>query len=254
MARAKAVPKKILLSRLDQWSARFNLDSDPYLSSIRQAIGSSASLDFWSSLEPDDYLPRPLATAGNLQVRIAKYAAIIRNVTVFLPVGITWKAISEATTTFAEFTSTNAASPVNFLEFWQNGYGVLDEKWRIGNVAELDFWIIIAIIFLTIFSTVLLNSGRAISQKQQSEIDRERQVISFELKSFFAIPRNVSKKGVDESLAKALRNLTSATEAISIAAMNLRTSIRVQPELQEIQTEVSSFHKRLGAILKVTRE
>jgi hypothetical protein len=85
-------------------------------------------------------------------------------------------------------------------------------------------------------------------------MDRERQVISFELKSYFAIPRNISKKGVDETLATALRNLTSATEAISIAAMNLQNSARVQPELQEIQTEVSSFHKRLGAILKVNRE
>ena len=254
MAKGKAIPKKILLASLDQWSSRFNLESDPYLSSIRQAIGTSSSLDFWSSLEPDEYLPRPTATTGSLQIKLAKYSAIIRNVTVFLPVGITWKAISEATTTFAKFTSTNAASPVNFLEFWQNGYGVLDEKWRIGNVAELDFWIIIGIIFLTILSTVLLSTGRSMSQKQQIEIDRERQVIALELKSFFSTPRSISKNGVDESLAKALRNLTSASEAISIAAINLQKSFRLQPELQEIQTEVSSFYKRLGAILKVNRE
>lgn len=254
MSKSKAIPKKILLSRLEQWSFKNGLEEDPYLASVTQAINTSSSLDFWSSLDPDENLPRPQATSGSVQIKLARYMAIIRNVTVFLPVGITWKAISEATTKFAEFTSTNAAAPVNFLEFWQNGYGFLDPTWRIGNVAELDFWIIILIIALTIFSTTFLKIGRSIEEKEQAIIDRERKVISLEIQSYFSTPRGVSKKGVDESLAKALRNLTSATEAIALAAANLRSSVKMQPELQEIQSEVTSFHKRLGSILKVTKE
>jgi hypothetical protein len=254
MAKSKTIPKKILLSRVEQWSSKNGLEGDPYLASITQAIDTSSSLDFWSSLDPDEHLPRPNATSGSTQIKLAKYTAILRNVSVFLPVGITWKAISEATTKFAEFTSTNAAAPVNFLEFWQNGYGFLDPKWRIGQVAELDFWIIIAIISMTILSTIFLNYGRALAQKEQSMIDRERKVIALELKSFFSVPRGTSSKGVDESLAKALRNLTAATEAIAIAASNLRGSIKIQPELQEIQSEVTSFHKRLGSILKRNEE
>lgn len=254
MAKSKTIPKKILLSRLEQWASKNGLEGDPYLASLTQAISTNSSMDFWSSLDPDEHLPHPQAKSGSTQIKLAKYTAIIRNVTVFLPVGITWKAISEATTKFAEFTSTNAAAPVNFLEFWQNGYGFLDPKWRIGNVAELDFWIIIAVIALTIFSTTFLNMGRSIAEKEQTNIDRERKVISLELQSYFSVPRVVSKKGVDESLAKALRNLTSATEAIALAAANLRGSLKIQPELQEIQSEVTSFYKRLGSILKANRE
>jgi hypothetical protein len=254
MAKSKAIPKKILLSRLEQWSFKNGIEGDPYVASVTQAINTSSSLDFWSSLNPEEHLPRPQATSGSNQMKLAKYSAILRNVTVFLPVGITWKAISEATTTFAQFTSTNAAAPVNFLEFWQNGYGFLDPKWRIGHVAELDFWIIIAVIALTIMSTTFHNIGRTKAQREQELLDKERKVLSLELQSYFSAPRSVSKKGVDESLAKALRNLTSATEAIALAAANLRTSVRVQPELQEIQGEVTSFHKRLGSILKGNRE
>ena len=254
MAKNRSIPKKILLSRLEQWAIKNQLLEDPYLSSIRAAIANSSALDFWSSLDPDEHLPRPQSSKGDLQIKLAKYAAILRNVTVFLPVGLTWKAISEATTTFAQFTSANSAAPVNFLEFWQNGYGLLDAKWRIGNVAEIDFWIIVAVIVLTIMSTALLNIGRSIDEKEQSILDRERNVIALELKSYFAVPKSVSKKGLDESLSLALRNLTSATEAISIAAINLRNSIKTTPELQEIQSEVTSFHKRLGSILRAKDE
>ena len=110
------------------------------------------------------------------------------------------------------------------------------------------------IIALTVFSTTFLNLGRSIAEKEQAIIDRERKVISLEIQSYFSTPRGVSKKGVDESLAKALRNLTSATEAIALAAANLRSSVKMQPELQEIQSEITSFHKRLGSILKVIKE
>jgi len=254
MAKSKAIPKKILLSRLEQWASKNGIAGDPYLASVTHAISTSSSLDFWSSLNPDEHLPRPQATSGSTQIKLAKYSAILRNVTVFLPVGITWKAISEATTTFAQFTATNSAAPVNFLEFWQNGYGFLDPNWRIGHVAELDFWIIIAVIVLTIFSTTFLNIGRTLAEKEQEILDKERKVISLELQSYFSAPRSFSKKGVDESLANALRNLTSATEAIALAAANLQSSVRMQPELHEIQDEVTSFHKRLGSILKGNRE
>ena len=74
-----------------------------------------------------------------------------------------------------------------------------------------------------------------------------------ELKSYFAAPRKVSNKDIDANLSRALRNLTSATEAISIAALNLQNATRVEPELKEIQAEVSTFYNRLGAILKAKK-
>ena len=253
MAKSKPIPRKLLLSRLEVWSSKNNLEQDPYISSVTQAITNSTALEFWSSLDPEENLPYAAPKSGQTQIRWAKYLAIIRNVSVFLPVGITWKAISEATTAFAEFTASQSAAPVNFLEFWQNGYGFLDAKWRIGTVAELDFWIIIGIVALTLLSTLLLNYGRNIQAKEQTVLNRERQVIALELKSYFAAPRKVSNKDIDANLSRALRNLTSATEAISIAALNLQNATRVEPESKEIQAEVSTFYNRLGAILKAKK-
>jgi hypothetical protein len=253
MPKNRTISKKLLLSRLEMWSANNQLEQDPYLSSVSKAIQNSTALDFWSSLDPEENLPRAKARAGTSHIRWARYLAILRNVSVFLPVGITWKAISEATTAFAEFTTSQSAAPVNFLEFWQNGYGYLDSKWRIGTVAELDFWIIVGIVALTLLSTALFNYGKNLETQDQIILDRERQVIALELKAYFAAPRKVSGTDLDASLSRALRNLTSATEAISLAAMNLQNATKVEPELREIQSEVSSFYARLGAILKVKR-
>jgi hypothetical protein len=253
MTQNRPIPKKLLLARLESWSSRYNLEQDPYLSSVQQAIKNSSAIDFWSTLDPEENLPHPQGLAGKTHIRVARYLAILRNVFVFLPVGITWKAISEATRGFAEFTSSMAAAPVNFLEFWQDGYGYLDSKWRIGNVAELDFWIIVGIISLTLLSTSLLNYGKSLQQKETEILERQRQVVVLELKAYFASPRKISKKDVDETLSKALKNLTSATEAISIAAINLRSAVRVEPELREIQSEVSGFYNRLGAILRTKK-
>jgi hypothetical protein len=253
MAKNKPVPKKLLLSRLDAWSISHDLELDPYLASVRNAIDTSSGIDFWSTLDPEQNLPKPRAEIGSSRIRAARLVSILRNVSVFLPVGITWKAIGEATTAFAEFTSSTAVAPVNFLEFWQNGYGFLDSKWLIGNVAELDFWIIVGIVILTLLATTLQQSGKNLNRKEQELLDRERQVLVLELKSYFSIPRKVSSAGIDQSMAKALRNLTSATEAIAVAAMNLRQATKVQPEYQQIHSEVQSFYQRLGAILRASK-
>jgi hypothetical protein len=253
MPKNKPVPKKLLLSRLEAWSANHLLEQDPYLNSVRNAITTSAAIDFWSTLDPEENLPRPRAQVGSSRLKAARLVATIRNVSVFLPVGITWKAIGEATTAFAEFTSSTAAAPVNFLEFWQNGFGFLDSKWLIGNVAEIDFWIIVGIVFLTLLATGLQQSGKNLNSKEQLLLDRERQVLVLELKSYFSTPRKVSSAGIDQSMAKALRNLTSATEAIAVAAMNLRQATKVDPEFQQIHSEVHTFYQRLGSILRSSK-
>ena len=251
MSGNRKIPKRVLLSRLESWSLKYGLEEDPYLSSVRQAITKSASLPFWANLDPEENLPRPRAHVGDQFIRFARFLSLIRNVTVFMPVAITWKAISEATNAFATFTANKSAAPVNFLEFWQDGFGYLDSKWKIGNVAELDFLIIVGIVLLTLVSTWLLNYGRHVNTNQQRVCDRERQVVVLEMKSYFSSPKRMSKKDVDQSLATALTNLTSATEAISIAASHLASSVKAEPEIQEIQREIGGFFNRLGQILKV---
>ena len=74
---------------------------------------------------------------------------------VFLPVALTWLAISKAASAFTLYGATNALNLINFLDFWQNGYGVLSQNWSLSHIATMDFLIIMLVIALTISSTVL---------------------------------------------------------------------------------------------------
>jgi hypothetical protein len=246
--------KNLLISRLNQWAVKHSLLEDPYLVSVTRAIENNDSLDFWASLDPSSRLPRPLSKVGELLITWARYIAIVRNVLVFVPVAVTWKAIAEATSSFSEFINSNTATPVNFLEFWQNGYGLLDPIYRIGTIAEIDFWIIILVITSTLVSTTLLNVGRARDSREQIDLDSERELISFEIHKFLSVPEKVNKAFTEQTLNLAIRNLTSATESIAAAAKRFEKVVdRASAEnasSQAISREARNFQKNILKAIK----
>ncbi len=254
MKREKGAEKKLLLDLLNQWSIRHDLAGDPYLNSIVRTIENEGSLALWSELDPEVHLPRPISNEGTPFIRAARIVAILRNALVFLPVALTWKAVSEATSAFSEFVRLNNAAPVNFLEFWQNGYGVLDSKWKIAAIAEIDFWIIILIIIMTLFATFSISYGQDRDLRAQEELDKERQVVVFEIKSFLLTPDISSPSAVDESLRSSLRNLNAAAQSIASAAAKLERSLMGQNknivENQEVSREFKSFQKKILKVMK----
>lgn len=254
MKQVKGADGKPLLELLAQWSSRHDLQGDPYLNSITQAIAANNSLELYSTLDPQTHLPRPLSKVGRSFIRTARTVAITRNSLVFLPVAFTWKAVSESTRAFSEFLAINSAAPVNFLEFWQNGYGILDPKWRIATVAEIDFWIIIAIILMTLFASLAVFYGQDLDNRNQEELDKEREAIVFALKSYLYTPDVSSPAAMDESLRNSLRNLNAVTQSLSSAAFKLERSIMGQKrkveESLEISKEFMTFQKRILKIVK----
>lgn len=254
MKQIKGADGKPLLELLAQWSSRHDLQGDPYLNSITQAIAANNSLELYSTLDPQTHLPRPLSKVGRSFIRTARTVAITRNSLVFLPVAFTWKAVSESTRAFSEFLAINSAAPVNFLEFWQNGYGILDPKWRIATVAEIDFWIIIAIILMTLFASLAVSYGQDLDNRNQEELDKEREAIVFALKSYLYTPDVSSPAAMDESLRNSLRNLNAVTQSLSSAAFKLERSIMGQKrkveESLEISKEFMTFQKRILKIVK----
>ena len=254
MKQVKGADGKPLLELLAQWSSRHDLQGDPYLNSITQAIAANNSLELYSTLDPQTHLPRPLSKVGRSFIRTARTVAITRNSLVFLPVAFTWKAVSESTRAFSEFLAINSAAPVNFLEFWQNGYGILDPKWRIATVAEIDFWIIIAIILMTLFASLAVFYGQDLDNRNQEELDKEREVVVFALKSYLYTPDVSSPAAMDESLRNSLRNLNAVTQSLSSAAFKLERSIMGQKRKVEenlgISKEFMTFQKRILKIVK----
>ena len=61
----------------------------------------------------------------------------------------------------------NINATVNFLQFWQDGYGILDEKWRIGTVAITDATLVFIVIGLTIAITYLSTRSKELNFQEE---------------------------------------------------------------------------------------
>ncbi|MEI7616809.1 MAG: hypothetical protein WCJ54_08870, partial [Actinomycetota bacterium] len=146
----KIAPHIALFNTLDSFANEHQLTEDPYISGLSNAVLNRKNLPMWASLNPLEFLPHAPVNVNKVLHRVQSWMVIARNTLVFLPVALTWLAISKATSAFAVYTSSNTLSVVNFLDFWENGYGVLSKTWSLSTIATLDFQIILLIISLTV--------------------------------------------------------------------------------------------------------
>ena len=222
MARAKKPELNLILAdKLMAWSNKYDVANDGYVRGLYEALTSRKNLQIWASLNPIEYLPLPELKAGLSMAKWTRFITVLRNVLVFLPVALTWVAVGEATTAFSDYLKANGSDIVNFLDFWQNGYGVLDDKWRIANVAYLDFLIIMVVIILTLIASVFSRRVTELQVLAEKETDRERILLSVEIASYLFEKQKVTNVTMNQSLARALDKLLNATEAIEATAKAL---------------------------------
>jgi len=215
-----------LADRIDLWARRYKVSRDPYVNGLSTSLREKKNLQIWAAMNPVEYLPQPEITEGIAIARWARLVTLIRNVLVFAPVALTWAAVGQATTAFSVYVKENGADVVNFLDFWQNGYEVLGEEWRISNVAFLDFVIILIVIILTIVASAF---GKRASEEQAAfdiEIERERIGLAVEISSFLFDKQKATNVTMNASLAGAIAKLLNATDALEDVAKNLAKSVK----------------------------
>ena len=175
MPKAKKTTEHLELAEaLESWAKRHQVATDPYVVRLADSLRTRRDLAMWASLNPMEFLPNPEVHKMRSAETIAHFLAVVRNSIVFLPVALTWIAVSKATTAFALYTSKNSIAVVNFLEFWQNGYGVLAKEWTIGRVAFIDFALILVVIFLTLLTAYLGRRNQNLRQNASATLDAER--------------------------------------------------------------------------------
>jgi len=228
---------------LNDWAVNNGVDSDHIVQSLIQDLAAEENLAIWAGMDPFEYLPQPHPTVGNRFFSWAKAAASIRNVIVFVPVAITWEAVSKATVAFAKFVESNNATTVNFLEFWQNGYDVLGKFWTIGNIASLDFVIILGVIALSLIATYLNARGSSINKSETQQIEAERIEIALALKMYLYSMREIDKTNVKEGIASSVSALLAATSTLAKTAKQLSGVVR---ELEEGVPAINEFGDRVG--------
>jgi len=215
MAREKKPsPNLTLADSLQNWGKKYGQVEDSYISGLTEALRENKDLHIWSTFDPLDYLPIPLLANGSKLASRVRFLTVLRNVLVFTPVALTWIAVGQATTGFQKYISQNTTGVANFLDFWQNGYDILPEEYRISSIARLDAAIILAVIALTLTSSVL--GKRAEEQVSGSEAfaDRERTALALEIGLFLYDKQRATASVVNASVAASVARLRASTTAL----------------------------------------
>jgi hypothetical protein len=215
MAREKKPsPNLTLAESLQNWGRKYGQVEDSYISGLTEALRENKNLHIWATFDPLDYLPIPLLANGSKLANRVRFLTVLRNVLVFAPVALTWIAVGQATTGFQKYIEQNTTGVANFLDFWQNGYEILPEEYRISSVARLDALIIIAVIALTLTTSVL--GKRAEEQISGSEAfaDRERAALALEIGLFLYDKQRATASVVNASVAASVARLRASTTAL----------------------------------------
>ena len=228
MAVKKVQPTTVLAEKLEDWSRLRGVERDPYLSQLTESLKERKNLHIWAELQPLDFLPYPKSDAQNRKSDLVRILTIIRNVLVFAPVALTWAAVSAATTGFAAYTKENGTSVVNFLDFWQNGYGFLSDKWKIGEVARLDFILVMIVIVLTLFVSIVGHRAQELRNAEEALIDQERSVIALEIAQVLHDKRKVTTVTMNQALAGSISRLVNATHNLESAAKEINKAQKNQ--------------------------
>jgi len=233
--------------KLDTWSLVWDVDDDPYVEGLSEALETQNNMTMWAALDPTDRLPFPEPKRGGAFKRLADLLALLRNVLVFLPVAITWIAISKATKAFSEYNKTKeVGEDLNFLEFWSNSanHGFLDDKSfgildpKIQDVAYLGFAIIALIIFLTLLSSAFNVYASRVSLNSEKEADLQRKGISISLLEALEGKRTASPDSIAGTIADVLNDLNDASRGMREAALRVEQASKevsgFTPSLQEL--------------------
>ncbi len=230
MAPRKPQPLTALSASLRSFGDRYQVSTHPYISGLLSAIESKKNLHIWAELDPLDYLPHPEAVSAEPKARLGRILTVVRNVLVFAPVALTWAAVSAATTGFSKYIDANGADVVNFLDFWQNGYDILAEEWKIGNVARLDFIIVVIVILLTLYVSQAGHKVEEMEIAEEAAIDSERLALALDIQAQLHDKRKITTVNMNASLAGAISRLVAATNNLEDASHIIEKAARKLPK------------------------
>ena len=238
------------IAEMNSWAKNWEVVDDPFIKGLNEAVQQNNDLGMWSSLDPTQLLPE-MPDQTTIFHRIGNVLAIFRNVLVFLPVAITWQAIAKATSAYVVWkgeTSESGQAGVlqkNFLDFWANGYDVLDKKFTLPQIGILDFWIIIAIIVISLASSALIGRGDKANEELRQTFESERLGIAIRIRRALHGKREASPESIATSLADALADLNQTTRDMAEVAARLEASttgvMSLTPQIEKLNDHAGVF-------------
>ena len=224
--RKKSLAPHDLIAEIKAWATSNHCEDDALVTSLTADLESGQDLEAWASLNSLEILPAIEYKSGDKLLRITNLIAIARNILVFVPVALTWIAVSKATTAFEQYTTANQNAVVNFLEFWQNGYGLLSKDWVIGHVALLAGGIIAGVIALSMTVSFLELQHKKSMRTTVTVLDKERLALALKIFKFLHAQRAATPAVVNAGIAGSVRNLLSTSKEMARASKELAKDVK----------------------------
>ena len=224
--RKKSLAPHDLIAEIKAWATSNHCEDDALVTSLTADLESGQDLEAWASLNSLEILPAIEYKSGDKLLRITNLIAIARNILVFVPVALTWIAVSKATTAFEQYTTANPNAVVNFLEFWQNGYGLLSKDWVIGHVALLAGGIIAGVIALSMTVSFLELQHKKSMRTTVAVLDKERLALALKIFKFLHAQRAATPAVVNAGIAGSVRNLLSTSKEMARASKELAKDVK----------------------------
>ncbi len=215
-----------LIAEIKAWAQSNHCEDDALVRTLLEDLESGQDLDAWASLASFEILPPVEYKAGDKRVRLANLISIARNILVFVPVALTWIAVSKATTAFEQYTTANPTAVVNFLEFWQNGYGILASEWTIGHIAFLDFAIIAVVIGLSLTVSFMELQHKKVMRTVVSKLDNERLSLGIKIFKFLHSQKSATPEVVNANVAASIRNLLATSKEMAKTSKELAKDVK----------------------------
>jgi hypothetical protein len=238
--------RTFLANSLVSWKTLHRVSEDPYVEGLLRDLESGQNLEMWATLNPLEFLPHPDVSSNTRAQRVLFIIALIRNALVFSPVALTWLAISKATSAFSAYTTENSLTVVNFLDFWENGYGVLSKNWSLSNVATLDFQIIILIISLTIGIGTFDRRLKRDRETSLDTVDRDRVQIALEISAYLFKQQRVTPQIFNAASTGILRNLVSTSKSLERTSKDMNKAVNSLPSHRDLLTEIKNIKSRIA--------
>lgn len=239
-----------VLDSLRTWSLANDLRYNSTVARLMSDLESDTNLKIWADLNPNEYLPSPIAKSSTNGEKRINLLTGLRNIMVFTPVALTWAAISVVTNAFSSFQSQNPNSVVNFLDFWQQGYEVVPDFWRLSNVAIFDVILVLLVIILTGSINFLNQRVYAESELELLNLNAERAQLIFELNRFFYPYKYPTPSQINRNLLSATKSLDKTLVALTRIVTRLERDIAKYPNSTKLVNEIKDLNKTIKKIPK----
>ena len=239
-----------LVSAFSEWAKEYELENDVFVSRLLASLQSGTDLEYWAQYDATEFLPFPDIKGGSKENSISERLISFRNIMVFVPVAFTWAGISQATAAFSTYSALNPNKVLNFFDFWENGYGVLNKFWTLSNIARIDFFMLALIILASIAIAYLQRTAKHLQRKEKDRIDQDRLSVALDINEFLYQFERVTPVILNRSIASALQNLRSTSNSMARlskssekSAANLAKGSAIREQLTVISKKIEKFQK-----------